>query len=115
VSRTIQIHYPVVVEMVLDDDNTILSTGTPYIDADVSVGYDGQDVWDVTNEVWVGRADETEWDAGAHLIGLAVDHSKALDQIHAILDGVMWDADTLDAIVAILTKNGYEIREPADR
>lgn len=36
---------------------------------------------------------------------------EALDQIHALMNGTQWSADTLDAIAEILREAGYTIDE----
>lgn len=38
----------------------------------------------------------------------------ALEQIARIMDGVEWDADTLDAIRDVLIAEGLEVREPEE-
>ena len=109
-NKQIQVHYAVVVEMTVDEDGTILDIHKPYIDAEVAVGNNGDDTWDVTEEKWY-RADEYEWDAGAGIIRLAADRSQALAEIHAILDGTEWSADTNQAVADVLTKYGYALTD----
>lgn len=38
----------------------------------------------------------------------------ALDQIAALLDGVEWTPDTLDAIATIIVATGREVRDPSE-
>ena len=42
----------------------------------------------------------------------AEDDRRAMDAIHEVMDGVEWDADTLDAIAKIVERSGRAIREP---
>lgn len=37
----------------------------------------------------------------------------ALDRIHALMDGTMWDTDTMQAVSNVLESVGYVVREPA--
>lgn len=41
-----------------------------------------------------------------------INESAVLESLVDLLDGKEWDADTLEAIAAILRTAGYEIREP---
>ncbi len=109
-NKQIQVHYPVLVEMTVDETGSILNIHKPYIDVEVAIGNDGNDAWDIDNEEWF-RANENEWDAGAAIIRLAADRAKALDEIHAILDGTEWNADTNQAVADVLDKYGYTLTD----
>lgn len=104
-TNIIQVHYPVVVEVTVEVNENgetinVLDTGKPYIDAEVSVGWDDNDVWDDDAQEW-RRATETEWDAGAEKITPSPD-TQAINAIVAIMSGEEWSADTLDEIADIV-------------
>jgi hypothetical protein len=50
----------------------------------------------------------------AELIAKAPNLLLMVEAIHALLDGTEWDSDTASAIAAVLTDNGYTIREPEE-
>lgn len=44
----------------------------------------------------------------------AAKHARVVDEIHALLDGKEWSADTLEAIAEVLERNGFHIRNFED-
>ena len=45
-------------------------------------------------------------------LGLAIDHVKAIRDIHEILDGIEWDAGTIELVAKVIEDVGYSISEP---
>ena len=79
-TRVVQVHYVVGVEMKVTTDesgNTISVSdiGTPFIDAEVPVNYDGEDTWVPETDKW-RRATEQEWDAGAAVVAELIQSTR---------------------------------------
>ena len=56
--------------------------------------------------LWVPAGDHVEVEKNER-----ADH-KAMDEIHALLDGTEWDADTLEAVADVVRRSGRSVDEP---
>jgi len=47
-------------------------------------------------------------------LGSALDYARAIERIHGILDGIEWDAGTIEEVAQVITDVGLEIRSPEE-
>ena len=72
-----------------------------------------QSIWDASDGYYIECAScLTQIDADGFTSRKPDD--VALAEIHQLLDGKMWNADTLDAIAEVVRATGKEIRPPAE-